>query len=96
MSKNAPLNSQSFVRRKPSLVAFHVGEHLAMLGREQGHYYTLNETASRIWQLIEQPQQVQHLCDTLQIEYQIDAATCSDESVALLNELLAERLIEVV
>jgi hypothetical protein len=96
MSKNAPLNSQSFVRRKPSLVGFQVGEHLAMLGREQGHYYTLNETASRIWQMIEQPQKVQHLCDTLRIEYQIDAATCNHESIALLNELLTESLIEVV
>lgn len=82
------------IGRDPAHVAALTGEReLAVMSVEQGAYYGLNEVATRIWQLIEQPRTVASVCATLQDEYKVDPASCERDVLACLATLQAEGLV---
>jgi hypothetical protein len=77
----------------------HVSSDLAgeavILNLRNGMYYGLDAVGSRIWTLIQQPQPVAVLRDTIVAEYDVEAERCERDILTLLTDLAAAQLIEV-
>jgi hypothetical protein len=75
------------VRRQGGWLSAKVGDELVMMSAEKGNYIGLSELGSRIWDLIETPQNIETLLTRLQQEYEVSAETCRAEVDTFLQEL---------
>ncbi len=57
-------------------------------------YFSLNDTGSRIWSLLEQHASEDEIVETLVREYDVETPEATLAVRRLLDDLLAERLIE--
>jgi len=69
---------------------------VVMMSVEKGNYYNLDNIASRIWTLIEQPITVNALCDNLVQEFEVERDTCVQDVLPFLQELQKDNLIKIV
>jgi hypothetical protein len=76
------------VRRQGDWLVAKVGDELVMMSAEKGNYIGLSEIGSRIWELVETPQEIDALCDQLQNEYDVTPDACRADIDAFLNELV--------
>jgi PqqD family protein of HPr-rel-A system len=72
-----------------------VDDDLIGLDSEQGLVHSLNETAARVWEIVERPTSVGAICDTLEREYEVDPAVCAEQVTLLLDELRRAGLVTV-
>ncbi len=66
-----------------------------ILNLKSGVYYGLDPVGARIWNLIQQPRDVDDIRDALLKEYDVEPNRCEQDLLALLRKLATERLIEV-
>lgn len=76
-------------------VSADMGGEVAMLNIETGNYYHLNETGTRIWELLETPQRGVDLCARLTSEFDIDRETCEEAVLKHLQQLLRNEMVEI-
>ena len=69
---------------------------VVILNLKDGVYYGLNSIGSRIWALIQEPRTVREVRDTLLQEYEIEEECCTQELLALLQDLASHELIEIM
>ena len=79
--------------RLPGLAEAEVDGDLVALHIENGTYYSFNETAARIWALLDRPKSVSELCATLAVEFEIDAQACAGDVLLLLRDLEKDGLV---
>lgn len=89
------LNLNSVVQRDPDVIAAEAGEDVVMVRIDKGQYYGISEIAREIWQAIERPKKVSDLIGDLVANYNVDRTLCEMETLLFLDELLAERLLQV-
>ena len=82
--------------RLPGLMEAQVDGDLVALHIENGTYYSFNETAARIWALLDRPKSVSELCTTLAAEFEVDPQACASEVLLLLRDLERDRLVDLV
>src|SRR5674476_350055 len=73
-----------------------LGEEAAILNLKDGVYYGLDPVGARIWKLVQTPQTVREIRDTLLAEYDVESDRCERDLIALLEELAQRQLIEVI
>jgi len=83
------------VFRGKEQVSCDLGGESAILDFKRGIYYGLNETGTRIWNLINEPKTINEVRDTILKEYDVQPERCDLELSELLQELLAKGLIEI-
>lgn len=88
-------SNQAFVRNNQIETAS-MGEELGMLNVETGMYFILDSIASDIWQALEKPMTINHLVMHLMKIYEVGQETCYVETEMFLNELIANKLVEIV
>lgn len=66
-----------------------------MLSIANGKYYNLGEIGGEIWELIESPITVTELVSLLLSKYEVSEQDCTEQVLALLNQLMKETLIKV-
>jgi len=76
------------VRRQGDWLTAKVGDELVMMSAEKGNYVGLSKVGSRIWELIETPQNIGAICAQLQNEFDVTADVCRAEVETFLNELV--------
>ena len=64
-----------------------------MMSVVEGRYYGLNAVASRIWELLDSPKTVAHLCAQICQEFEVDEQTCEAEVLKFVNELIANGVV---
>jgi hypothetical protein len=89
------LNLNSVVQRGSNVIAAEAGEDIVMVSIDKGRYYGVSEVAREIWQAIERPRKVADLIADLVDNYNVDWKLCEKETLSFLEELLAERLLQV-
>jgi hypothetical protein len=67
-----------------------------MMSIEKGKYYGMDLIASRIWELIEKPIHVGNMVGILMEEYDVTREDCEKDVLFFLNDLLSEKLVEIV
>ena len=79
--------------RLPGLMEAEVDGELVALHIENGTYYSFNETAARIWALLDRPKSVSELCAILAGEFEVDAQACAREVLLLLRDFEKDGLV---
>ena len=90
-----PLTLKSVIVRAPGLLANELAGDTVLLNAQTYMFYGLNQVGSRIWELLAQPVSVEELCDALVAQFDVDVDTCRTDTLALLRELYAEKMISV-
>jgi hypothetical protein len=78
-----------------SAVVAEINGEVVALDATKGTCYGLNGVATRVWNLISSPHSVREICDTLLQEYDVEAATCEQQVLELLEDLRNEGLLEI-
>ena len=76
-------------------VSSDLGGEVAILNLKSGVYYGLDAVGARIWELIQGPRTVDEIRDLLLAEYDVEPERCETDLLSLLDQLAAEKLIEV-
>lgn len=66
-----------------------------ILHLESGIYYSLDSVGVSIWNLIQQPKSVGDIKGSLLAEYDVEPQQCEQELLALVEDLAAQKLIEI-
>jgi hypothetical protein len=66
-----------------------------ILNLRAGVCYGLNAAGTRIWNLLKEPKTVNQIRDVILEEYEVEPERCESDLLALLQELVDKRLIEV-
>lgn len=72
-----------------------LADEVAIVQLKAGVYYGLDPIGARIWELIATPRHVRDVRDALLREYEVDAARCEADLVALLRTMAEAGLVEV-
>lgn len=64
-----------------------------LLNLQTKRYFSLNETGTRIWELVQQTADEQTIVDTLLREYEVEEPMARTEVRRILDELLEAQLI---
>lgn len=81
-------------RPLPHVVWARHAEATVLLDAERGQYYTLNEVAGRMWELVAAGEPVVEILRILGQEYDAPAETLEGDVAGLLDRLLEVELIE--
>jgi hypothetical protein len=60
-----------------------------------GVYFSLDNAGAKVWQLLQQPISVSELRRAILEAYEVSAAVCERDLLALLGDLAARNLIEI-
>ena len=80
--------------RSGAPLARRLEDETVMFHPEHGKYYALDPIGSRVWALLVEPMTVTQLCEQLATEFDVDAATCTADVSALIEDLTASQLVE--
>jgi hypothetical protein len=83
-------------RPYPHVVWVRQADATVLLDAERGRYYTLNEVAGRIWELMAAGEPVLEVLTSLQDEFNAPATALEGDVAGLLEQLLVAGLIERV
>jgi hypothetical protein len=64
-----------------------------LLNLQTKRYFSLNETGTRIWEMVQQTADEQTIIDTLLSEYEVDEPMARAEVRRILDELIEAQLI---
>ena len=81
-------------RPSPNVVWARHTDATVLLDVDRGLYYTLNDAAGRIWELLVAGEPVIEILHCLTDEYAIDADTLRSDVTRLIGDLLSRHLIE--
>ncbi len=95
-NENSTIELMTVVRQAQDVVSADVGDEVMLLGIEQSAYYDLKQTGGRIWSLLAEATSVRGVCSTLQQEFDVSASTCESQTLAYVQRLHAEGLVDVV
>jgi hypothetical protein len=93
---DSALEPQMQVRRIDDVLDVDMDGELVMMNIEQGRYFGLNQTGTRIWTLLAQPVVISDLCDKLMAEFNVPQKQCEQEVLVYLENLLTRGLLQVV
>ena len=68
---------------------------VVILNMKDDVYYGLDQVGGRIWSLIQEPITIGEIIKNLLEEFDVEYQQCSEEVLALLEDMLSKGLIEV-
>lgn len=86
------ITMDSVVRASQDQVSCDMAGEAAILDLKSGQYYGLNPIGARIWNIIQEPKSVREVLGVLLNEYDVDAARCENDLLALVEELCSKGL----
>lgn len=89
------INLSTIVCQSQQQVSTEVDGEIVMMSVEQGKYYGLDNTGSRVWHLIKNPVSVSELVTILLDEYEDSGNTCERDVLTFLQDLQKQELINV-
>jgi|SRR6476619_4116723 Coenzyme PQQ synthesis protein D (PqqD) len=95
MSSQQQLSADCVIERSSDVISAEVDQDLVMVSIDKGFYYGTSNVGREIWESIERPKKVEDLIEELAARYEVDPKTCEEQTLAFLEQLLAEALIKV-
>lgn len=74
-------------QRNSETISGRLHDELVMMDIQKGKYFSLNQVATQIWDLLEKPTSLDEICNTLMAEYDIKAEQCISNVQSYLNEM---------
>ncbi|MFT5390086.1 MAG: hypothetical protein ACI8PT_000269 [Gammaproteobacteria bacterium] len=72
-----------------------VGAEVVILDLANGAYFGLEAVGMRVWELLAVGTSVRAVLDVLLAEYDVDAQTCEQDLLALLQALVEKKLVVI-
>jgi hypothetical protein len=88
------LSLETIVCASSNQVSARVGEDLVILDLDSSRYYALDPVGARVFELLQEPRPLDAVLGTLIAEFDVDAPTAQTDLLALVDTLLAEKLVE--
>ena len=88
-------DTKRIVRVSPSTLSRELQGETVLLHMDSGEYFGLDETATRIWQLIVEKGDLHAVEAAMLEEFDVDRTALSNDLTRVIDELLAKRLIEI-
>ena len=79
--------------RNEKIISGRLKDELVMMDIDAGRYFGLNEVATRVWEILEQPGSLEEICKILISEYEVDEKQCRQDVEELMGELIRMGLI---
>ena len=92
-SANAAVPDDATFRVSDRVLSRHVGGEVLLLHLSSGIYHVLNETAARMWALLENGASVASIAETIASEYDVDVQSAIEDVRTLVATLQEEQLI---
>jgi len=83
------------LRRNKDIIATAVGEETILLNAVNWTYVHFNETATRIWERLDESRSVGDIVTTLMSEYEVDEPTCQREVQDFADEMSGRGFVVV-
>ena len=87
--------AKRYKRSSDALFAEVAGDVVA-LHVQRGRSYGMEKVTASVWRLLEQPSDLETICEQLEREYEVDAETCRREVGQLIELFEQEGLVEAV
>jgi hypothetical protein len=84
------------VQRNADLIVQSLDQDVVMANIDTGHYFGLDRSSKRIWELLEQPKTVGDVCTQLVREFKVEREVCERDVLAFVNEMAREGLVQRV
>lgn len=72
-----------------------MGSEFVILGFKDERYYGVDGVAARVWELVQKPQTLDSIVDTIVSEFEIDRETCTEDVRALVEDLADRAMVSV-
>ncbi|MDF2572597.1 MAG: hypothetical protein K0R55_4201 [Sporomusa sp.] len=89
------INSNTLVAQVMDLLAAEIDGETIMLNIENGMYYQLDVTGSRIWDLLGEQRRVSELISNLVEEYNVQPEQCCSDTLKFIREIWDEGLVRL-
>lgn len=89
------ITKETKVKQVEDILSTTVDDSVVFMSIETGNYYSSNDVAQRVWELIEERKTVSELVNKLLEEYEVEEETCINDILALLDQMSEENLIEL-
>ena len=83
------------IARNPQVCAAELDGEICLFEPVKAEYFNLNGTGSAIWNLLEQPAEVEQLLTELLDLYDVDSSTCRQETEAFIAEALKRGMLQL-
>ena len=89
------INTNQFktCKKNPSVVCTELDDGAVLLNLDTKYYFNLNETGLRIWQTLEESQNLTEIAEKLSIEYAVEVERAKASVVKLMEDLVKNGLI---
>jgi hypothetical protein len=94
LSEPSPLSLATVVSARMNQVHSRVGDDLVILDLDSSLYYSLDPVGARVFELLQQPTRLDAIADTIVAEFEVDAPTARRDLLALVDTLVAQKLVE--
>lgn len=81
------IHAGSIVKRAGNILFSKLDDEMLAIDGEAGYCYSLNESASRAWELIGSPTSVEAVCVKLCSEYSVEREACEQDIIELFQHL---------
>jgi hypothetical protein len=85
---------ETVVCARSNQVSARVDDELVVLDLDSSLYYALDSVGARIFELLQQPTRLDAVAETMVAEFEVDAQTARDDLLALVDTLIAQKLVE--
>lgn len=89
------ISDHSMIIPAQNQVSCKLEDESVILNLNTGVYYGLDPIGARIWHLIQEPKTLLEIQDILLSEYEVEADTCRNDLVTLIQEMAEQKLVEV-
>lgn len=89
------MTETSVVARVDTMVSSEVDGEVVIMSIESGHFFRLNHSASRIWDLLDTPKDLATLCRHLGDRFEMDAVDGQADVVEFVSAMQAKGLLTV-
>jgi hypothetical protein len=89
----AAIALDTVVKKNEDIFTGNIDNETVAMSVQNGKYYQLNETGSRIFALLEAPHSVKELIEALEGQFKVDGSTCRQDVLEFLQEMLEYKLI---
>jgi hypothetical protein len=95
MSGSQAINEDTIVGRNKDVVHSDLEGEKVLLSVQAGKYFRMNRTASRVWDLLEEPRSVSDICDALVREYAVSYSSCLTDVSESLTGMARHGIVQI-
>ena len=88
--------TQGYTIDKDKVTYRNIDGEAVILNLDNGHYYSLNDVGTKIWEYINNQKSLCEILDLLKEEYKVPAKKLQKDLLGLLKDLQKERLVEAI